>query len=63
MDNHKEHQVPRGTKLTAVSMGHGNHRHVFFIPLEHVNGKAILPSEVLNQVLKGVRRGTTITTG
>ena len=52
------------TKLTAVTIGHGNHRHQFFIPLRHDSqGKAILPSEVLNQVLKGVPRGTTITTG
>jgi hypothetical protein len=52
------------TKLTAVTMGHGNHRFQFFIPLLHDSrGKAILPSEVLNKILGNIPRGTTITTG
>ena len=52
------------TKLTAVTMGHGNHRHQFFVWLRHDSqGKAILPSDLLNRVLGGLRRGTTITTG
>ena len=52
------------TKLTLVSMGHGNNRHVFFIPLLHDSrGRAILPHATLNKVLAGVPRGTTVTTG
>ena len=52
------------TKLTMVSIGLDRVRHTFFIPLYHdVQGKAILPSATLNQILSGVPRGTTITTG
>ena len=52
------------TKLTAVTLGHGNHRQQFFIPLTHDSrGHAILPVEVLNSALSGLRRGDTFTVG
>lgn len=52
------------TKLTAVSIGHGTHRHQFFAMLPHdEQGKAKLPHMALDQVLSGLRRGDTFTIG
>jgi hypothetical protein len=52
------------TKLTAVTIGHGTQRHQFFVRLKHDSkGKAILPSETLNQILSSLRRGDTFTVG
>jgi len=52
------------TKLTAVTIGHGRHRHQFFVELEHNSrGEAILPMPILDKILDqaGVRRGDTYT--
>lgn len=54
------------TKLTAVTIGHGNHKHQFFAMLKHnQDGSAILPQHVLNKALDeaGVQRGQTYTVG
>ena len=55
MDNHKEHKAPQGVKLTLVSMGHGKGKVVFFMPLNHINGKAVLPHTALDMALMGRR--------
>ncbi len=52
------------TKLTAVTIGHGNHRRQVFVWLEHNSkGEAILPQHILDRLLDqaGVRRGDTYT--
>lgn len=49
-------------KLTAVTIGHGNHRRQFFVMLEHDSrGAAKLPHAVLDKILSqaGVRYGDT----
>lgn len=52
------------TKLTAVTIGHGHDRSQFFAMLLHDSqGRAILPSQLLNQHLIRVRRGGTFTVG
>jgi hypothetical protein len=52
------------TKLTAVTIGHGNHRKQFFVMLEHDDqGRARLPLAELDKQLKYVPRWTTITIG
>lgn len=51
-------------KLTAVTIGHGNHKRQFFVMLEHDSrGAAKLPHAVLDKILTqaGVRRGDTYT--
>lgn len=51
-------------KLTAVTIGHGNHRRQFFVVLEHDSrGAAKLPPAVLDKILSnaGVKRGDTYT--
>lgn len=52
MDNHKEHKVPEGTKLTAVTIGHGSGRVQFFAHLPHIDGKAKLSRVTLDQAVK-----------
>ena len=52
------------TKLTAVTIGHGNHFRQFFVMLEHDSrGAAKLPPAVLEKILAEmrVRRGDTYT--
>ena len=63
MDSHTVHTKPEGTKLTAVSIGHGKERVVMFARLQHHNGKAILPVSTLNKVLADVPRGATFSIG
>lgn len=51
-------------KLTAVTIGHGNHKRQFFVELEHDSrGAAKLPHRILDKLLDqaGVRRGDTYT--
>jgi hypothetical protein len=53
-------------KLTAVTIGHGNHKQQFFVMLEHDSrGAAKLPHATLDKILTraGVRRGDTYTVG
>jgi hypothetical protein len=53
-------------KLTAVTIGHGNHKKQFFVMLEHDSrGAAKLPHNVLDKILSdaGVKRGDTYTVG
>lgn len=54
------------TKLTAVTIGHGNNKQQFFVMLEHdERGAAKLPHTVLNKILSdaGVRHGDAYTVG
>ena len=60
------HQQAGHTKLTAVTIGHGNRRLQFFAMLHHnARGEAILPQCILNRELDklGVQRGQTYTVG
>lgn len=52
------------TKLTAVNVSCGGQRTTRFLMLMHNReGKAILPSVYLDQMLRGVGRGVTYTVG
>lgn len=52
-------------KLTAISISVGTRKIQVFLPLEYVNGRAILPKSELNRLLDSlnVRLGDTYTIG
>lgn len=54
------------TKLTAVTIGHGDHKKQFFVMLKHnEKGEAILPVHVLDHYLDkmNIQRGQTYSVG
>lgn len=43
------------TKLTAVTVGHGNHKRTIFIQLQHdYDGQAIMPMSSIDKLLSNI---------
>lgn len=64
MDNYRDHEVPKGWKLTAVTIGYGTRKIQMFVKLPHDDkGHAILPLSIYSEAcrrINAIGRSTTV---